>query len=178
MDKRASRTLLGSLIAKFLSEAQGAGLKEGRAAPPFELMDQHGKTHRLTDYRDQWLVLYFYPKDDTPGCTTEACAFRDDIPVLKRMGVAVLGISLDDVKRHREFAEKYHLSFPLLSDSQGEVARRYGSLWSLGPIRFAKRHTFIIDAGGDIAKIYRSVRPKQHSDEVLRDLDALRRNRL
>jgi peroxiredoxin Q/BCP len=176
MDKRAGRTLLGSLLAMLLSGAHGTELKAGRAAPPFELMDQYGKTHRLTDYRDQWLVLYFYPKDDTPGCTTEACAFRDDIPVLKRMGVAVLGISLDDVKSHREFAEKYHLPFPLLTDRQGEVARRYGSLWSLGPIRFAKRHTLIIDPAGNIAKVYRSVSPKRHSDEVIRELEALSRD--
>ena len=118
----------------------------------------------------RWLVLYFYPKDDTPGCTTEACEFRDDIHILKKMGVSVAGVSLDDVKSHQEFAEKYHLPFALLSDARGEVARRYGALTSFGFVKFAKRHTFIIDPEGNIAKIYRSVSPRRHSEEVIADL--------
>jgi len=83
-----------------------AELNSGDAAPAFELLDQHGKTHRLSDYRGQWLVLYFYPKNDTPGCTTEACEFRDDVYILRRMGVALFGVSTDDVESHREFADK------------------------------------------------------------------------
>ena len=150
--------------------AQAAALGAGDPAPGFELVDQHGETHRLADYRGRWLVLYFYPKDDTPGCTTEACAFRDDIHVLKSLGVAVVGVSLDDVESHREFAEKYHLPFTLLSDSTGAVARQYGALTSLGFVKFARRHTVIIDPEGRIARIYRRVRPKQHGGEVIADL--------
>ena len=162
-----------TLLFMIFPWAHAAELKPGDPAPHFELKDQNGKTHTLADYRGQWLVLYFYPKDDTPGCTTEACEFRDDVVALKRMGATVLGISMDDVESHQAFAEKYHLSFPLLSDSRGEVARSYGALTNLGLIKFAKRHTFIIDGEGRIAKIYRSVTPKTHSDEVIRDLEHL-----
>jgi len=157
----------------WFSGARAADLQVGESAPEFALMDQHGKTHSIADYRGKWLVLYFYPKDDTPGCTTEACEFRDDIFVLQRMGVEVLGVSTDDVKSHKEFAEKYHLPFSLLSDPKGETAKAYGSLLSLGPLTFAKRHSFIIDPQGRITKIYRSVNAKRHSDEVIADLKSL-----
>ncbi len=127
----------------------------------------------ISDYWGKWLVLYFYPKDDTPGCTTEACKFRDDISVLQRLGVEVLGVSTDDVKSHKEFAEKYHLPFSLLSDPKGETGKAYGALLSLGPLTFAKRHSFIIDLRGRIAKVYREVNAKRHSDEVIADLKSL-----
>ncbi|MEF8793084.1 peroxiredoxin [Thiohalorhabdus sp.] len=139
----------------------------GGAAPGFELVDQDGELRRLADYRGQWLVLYFYPKDDTPGCTTEACNFRDDVPRLRRMETRVLGVSVDSRNSHAAFAEEHHLPFPLLSDRDGEVARAYGSYVGLGPIRFAKRNTFIIDPDGSIARIYRKVKPATHSDEVV-----------
>ena len=168
------RLLPGMLLMVLFFGAQADDLKPGDPAPAFELRDQHGKMHHLSDYQGQWLVLYFYPKDDTPGCTSEACEFRDDFMTLQGMDVRLLGVSLDDVKSHKEFAEKYHLPFPLLSDRTGEVARVYGSLWKLGPIRFARRHTFIIDPQGELAKIYRSVAPKTHSDQVIGDLDNLR----
>ena len=168
------RLLPGMLLMVLFFGAQADDLKPGDPAPAFELRDQHGKMHHLSDYQGQWLVLYFYPKDDTPGCTSEACEFRDDFMTLQGMDVRLLGVSLDDVKSHKEFAEKYHLPFPLLSDRTGEVARVYGSLWKLGPIRFARRHTFIIDPQGRMAKIYRSVAPKTHSDQVIGDLDNLR----
>jgi peroxiredoxin Q/BCP len=150
-----------------------AEVQTGDLAPDFHLMDQNGETHNLARYRGQWLVLYFYPKDDTPGCTKEACEFRDDHDRLADMGVVLLGVSTDDIESHQAFAEKYHLPFPLLSDAQGEVAKHYGSLWQLGPIRFAKRHSFIIDPEGRIAHIYRDVSPKTHSDEVIAQLQAL-----
>jgi len=167
------RSLAAALLFIMLFGAQAAELQQGDAAPGFELLDQNGKWHGLPDYAGQWLVLYFYPRDDTPGCTTEACEFRDDIVVLKGMGVAVLGVSTDDVQSHRQFAEKYHLSFPLLSDSSGEVARRYGALRNLGFMKFARRHTFIIGPDGSIAKIYRKVDPKTHSDRVIEDIKQL-----
>jgi len=148
-------------------------LTVGAAAPDFELLDQHSAVHRLEDYRGRWLVLYFYPKADTPGCTTEACAFRDDVFELRRMDVALLGVSTDDVKDQKEFADKYHLPFSLLSDADGAVASLYGSFTGFGPLRFAKRHTFIIDPQGRIARIYRDVNPKTHSDEIISELKRL-----
>ena len=167
------RLLLGPLLMMLLFSAQAEELKPGDPAPAFALRDQHGKMHHLADYQGQWLVVYFYPKDDTPGCTSEACEFRDDFAILQGMHARLLGVSLDDVESHKEFAEKYHLPFPLLSDRTGEVARAYGSLWKLGPISFARRHTFIIDPQGHMAKIYRSVTPKTHSDTVIQDLQNL-----
>ncbi len=167
-------SLMGLLITIMpMNPAHAGGLKVGDPAPEFTLPDQDGEQRSLSDYRGGWLVLYFYPKDDTPGCTTEACRFRDDIYALRGLGVSVLGISLDDAKSHKAFAQKYHLPFPLLSDHKGRVARKYGSLFRLGPLRFARRHTFIIDPQGRIAKIYRDVKPKGHSDQVIADLQAL-----
>lgn len=156
-----------------LSGARAAELAVGAAAPDFRLTDQSGKAHSLADYRGRWVVLYFYPKDDTPGCTTEACAFRDDVRQLKQMQVSLLGISLDSVDSHRKFADKYGLPFPLLADTDGSAARDYGALFSLGPLRYARRHSFIVDPQGRIARIYRSVSPGGHSDEVIRDLTGL-----
>lgn len=168
---------LGSLLASLflvMSPAVAASAVElGRPAPDFKLLDQNGKAHRLADYRGRWLVVYFYPKDDTPGCTAEACAFRDDVVELRLRNVGLLGVSTDDVKSHKEFAEKYHLPFPLLSDSDGTVAGAYGSLTRFGPFRFAKRHTFIIDPEGQVARIYRKVDPKVHSQQIIDDLEAI-----
>ena len=165
--------LLGALLGLVMFGASANELTTGSVAPEFRLLDQYGQPHSLAEYRGRWVVLYFYPKDDTPGCTKEACAFRDDIRQLKRMNVALLGVSLDSVDSHRGFAEKYSLPFPLLADPGGEVAGAYGALWSLGPIRFARRHSFIIDPHGHIARIYRSVQPGGHSDEVIQDLAGL-----
>lgn len=151
----------------------GAELEPGDPAPVFELRDQHGEVHRLGDCRGDWVVLYFYPKNDTPGCTAEACAFRDDIMKLKSLNVRLLGVSLDDAESHARFAKKYGLPFPLLADTEGETARAYGSLFGIWPLRFAKRHTFVIDPEGRIAKVYRKVKPKGHSDRIIADLRAL-----
>lgn len=146
---------------------------EGRQAPEFRLQDQNSKWHSLEDYRGQWVVLYFYPKDDTPGCTTEACNFRDDIYRYKAKGVAVLGVSLDDVESHREFAEKYELPFPLLADVEQQVAEQYGVLTTLGSLKFAKRETFLVNPDGVIAKHYSKVNPDEHAKQVLADLETL-----
>ena len=167
--------LVAMTLFGFLSRAAHAEeLAVGDAAPGFELMDQNSETQRLADYRGEWVVLYFYPKDDTPGCTTEACNFRDDIHQLQDMGAQVLGVSLDSMESHKEFAEKYHLPYPLLADREGKVARKYGALFDFGPVEFAKRHTFIIDPEGQIARIYRDVKPKTHSDEVIATLSELK----
>jgi peroxiredoxin Q/BCP len=146
----------------------------GASAPGFELKDQDTKTHRLGDYRGRWVVLYFYPKDRSPSCTTEACNFRDDLPTLRALGVQILGVSVDNTESHARCAEKYRLPFPLLADHGGAVAKTYGSLWSFGPIKFAKRHTFVIDPEGKIARIYRAVKAKAHSRQVIEDVRALK----
>ncbi len=137
------------------------------AAPEFELTDQNGRIHSLNDYRGKWVVLYFYPKDDTPGCTKEACHFRDDIVAMQKIDAQILGVSLDSEKSHAKFADKYSLPFPLLADTDGRVAKSYGALTSLGPLKFAKRHTFIIDPQGKVARVYRTVKPATHSNEVI-----------
>lgn len=155
------------------NNAQAEDLVPGAPAPGFNLPDANGQSRSLDSFRGEWLLLYFYPKDDTPGCTTEACAFRDGYLELRRRGVQVVGVSLDDAASHRAFADKHSLPFPLLSDSDGQVAQAYGALWSLGPIRFAKRHSFLLDAQGNIARIYRSVDPDTHYRQVLDDLDTL-----
>ncbi|MFA9460988.1 peroxiredoxin [Thiohalorhabdus sp. Cl-TMA] len=170
--------LLGGIIAMTLfglSRGSDSGaLKVGQTAPDFSLRDQENRVQRLADYRGQWVVLYFYPKDDTPGCTTEACNFRDDIHLLHRLNAQVLGVSIDSTESHEEFAEKYHLPFPLLADREGNVSAQYGARFSLGPVQFSKRHTFLIDPDGRIARIYREVKPKQHSSRVIDALEALR----
>ena len=148
-------------------------LKEGDIAPGFELIDQYQKLHRLSDYAGKWVVLYFYPKNDTPGCTTEACNFRDDIFKIRALNAEVLGVSLDSAESHARFAEKHGLPFPLLSDAEKEVTERYGSLLSIGPLQYARRHTFIINPAGRLAKIYRRVNPKKHSTEVIAELTNL-----
>jgi peroxiredoxin Q/BCP len=174
MDGYFSSGLWGAILMTLLGTANAAGLSTGEPAPGFTLVDQEGQTHQLTDYRGQWLVLYFYPKDDTPGCTKEACSLRDDFSAFRKLDVAVLGVSLDDTDSHQAFAKKYHLPFPLLSDPGGKVAKAYGSLGGFGPIRYAKRHTFIIDPGGRIAQVWRKVKPAEHSRELLEALSALR----
>ena len=169
--KKTGLVLINGLF--LMGNAIADDLKPGSAAPGFELKDQNYKTHKLQDYTGQWLVLYFYPKDDTPGCTTEACQFRDDIFKIKALNAGVIGVSLDDSKSHKEFAEKYSLPFPLLADTEAKVTSDYGALLNLGVIKFAKRQTFIIDPEGMIRKIYRKVDPDKHSLEVINDLKDL-----
>jgi len=145
----------------------------GAAAPGFSLPDQNGAVRRLAEWRDRWVVLYFYPKDDTPGCTTEACAFRDDLAKLTALGAQVVGISVDDTVSHKAFAEKYSLPFPLLADTTAEVARQYGALSDWLVLKVAKRYTFLVDPAGRIAKVYQSVDTSRHSTEIVTDLKAL-----
>lgn len=145
----------------------------GSQAPEFELPDQTGQLHSLEDYRDRWVVLYFYPKDQTPGCTTQACTFRDNIFAFREANAQILGVSYDDVDSHREFARQYDLPFPLLADTDGEAAKAYGVATRMLGMRLAKRETFLIDPEGRIVKHYRDVDPETHSGEVLADLAAL-----
>jgi len=145
----------------------------GKPAPDFNLPDQNGKQHSLEDFRGKWLVLYFYPKDDTPGCTQEACAFRDDLNQVTELGAQVVGVSVDDTASHAVFAKKYNLPFPLLADKTTEVAERYGALMNLLFIKVARRYTFLIDPQGNIGKIYLSVETSRHSKDVIEDLKKL-----
>jgi peroxiredoxin Q/BCP len=145
----------------------------GGAAPGFNLQDQNGEWHDLQDYRGSWLAVYFYPKDDTPGCTTEACNFRDNIYAFKAIGAAVVGISVDDVESHREFSDKYKLPFIILADEEGETAEAYGVLRDWKLMQIASRQSFLIDPQGVIVKHYEEVDPDTHTQEVLVDLEAL-----
>lgn len=162
-----------ALFAWVLSPVLAAEFSVGDPAPAFELNDQAGKSHSLQDYQGKWLVLYFYPKDDTPGCTTEACEFRDNIFAFRKLNSQIVGISLDDESSHQEFAEKYSLPFPLLADVEGEAATAYGVLRNMVAFKVAKRETFLIDPEGRIAKHYEDVNPESHSQEVLADLERL-----
>ena len=145
----------------------------GSPAPEFELADQAGQLHSLEDYRDQWVVLYFYPKDETPGCTTEACEFRDNIFAFRDIDAQILGVSLDDVESHKAFAENHSLPFPLLADTEGETSTAYGVKTRMFGMTVAKRQTFIIGPDGIIAKHYEKVKPDEHSANVLADLKEL-----
>jgi peroxiredoxin Q/BCP len=169
--------LFGLIAAVVLLVSQMARAGElpkiGEAAPDFNLSDQDGESHQLKDFAGKWLVLYFYPKDDTPGCTQEACAFRDDLSKLSKLGAQVVGISVDDGASHAEFAKKYHLPFPLLADTSGEVAARYGALMDLVVFKIAKRYTFLIDPQGRVAKVYLKVETSRHSTEIIEDLKQL-----
>jgi peroxiredoxin Q/BCP len=146
----------------------------GSVAPAFRLQDQAGVWHDSNEYRGKWLVLYFYPKDDTPGCTTQACEFRDNLFAFHKLDTTVVGVSVDDVASHKEFSEEHSLSFTLLADNTKETAKAYGVLRSvLGLMELASRETFIIDPRGRVAKHYSAVDPKGHSQAVLKDLRAL-----
>lgn len=145
----------------------------GSPAPDFSLIDQKGETRTLSSYRNRWVVLYFYPKDDTPGCITEACQFRDDYVSVQKLGAEILGVSIDNRDSHAAFSKKFSLPFPLLADTDGRVAKQYGALWGVWPLTFARRHTFLINPQGNIAKVYREVDPQTHSREVIADLKAL-----
>jgi peroxiredoxin Q/BCP len=152
-----------------------AGPEDGQPAPEFRLQDQNGKWHTLHDYHGKWVVLYFYPKDDTPGCTTEVCTFRDDVAKLHRQNAEVLGVSLDDVASHEKFAAKYHVPFPLLSDSTQATAKAYGVLTTHLTFTYARRETFLIDPQGKVARHYKDVDPKANSGQVLADLATLKK---
>ena len=155
------------------SWAVNASLEVGDTAPSFSLEDQNSLTHQLGDYTGKWVVLYFYPKDDTPGCTTQACDFRDAVKRIIASKSVVFGISLDSVESHKKFSDKNNLPFSLLSDNKGKVAKQYNSLSNFLGYKSAKRNTFIISPEGKIAKIYLSVDPKTHSEMVLSDLSIL-----
>ncbi|OOG43296.1 peroxiredoxin [Rhodanobacter sp. C05] len=172
--RRLCCLLVLTLLCALAAPAFAATPQVGDTAPAFHLQDQNGHWHAPADFHGHWLVLYFYPKDFTSGCTTEVCAFRDDIAKLRKTGAEVAGVSLDGVKSHAEFASKYHVPFPLLSDADRSVATSYGVLTERMGIHYARRTTFLIDPHGRIAKVYVDVDPEKNSAQVMNDLAALK----
>jgi thioredoxin-dependent peroxiredoxin len=139
-------------------------LKEGEKAIDFSAIDQNGEQHNLTKYQGSWLLLYFYPKDNTPGCTKEACSFRDLFSDFSKANVKVLGVSRDSVSSHQKFSQKYQLPFTLLADENKEIIKKYKANGLF------KRISYLIDPKGYIAKTYSKVKPEEHAQEVLNDL--------
>jgi peroxiredoxin Q/BCP len=141
---------------------------EGEKAPDFVLEGSDGKTHGLREFGGRYLVLYFYPRDDTPGCTAEACSFRDSISEIRREGAEVVGVSRDPLESHAKFRSKFGLNFLLLSDPEGKTIKEYGAYGSRGVFGMGTlRKTFVIDGKGRIVKIYDKVSPKEHGGEIL-----------
>ena len=172
--RRTSLLFAGILLMTGIAAAAGVP-QVGALAPAFKLQDQTGKWHSLSDYKGHWVALYFYPKDDTPGCTTQACSFRDNVFAFKKENAVILGISVDDVASHKAFAEKHGLPFTLLADPDKAVTRDYGVLKTyMGVMEMARRDTFLIDPDGKVAKHYESVEPEGHSQVVLDDIKALK----
>jgi thioredoxin-dependent peroxiredoxin len=169
------KSLALALIASLLAAAPAVAEPTlGQPAPGFRLQDQNGKWHALEDYKGQWVVLYFYPKDNTPGCTTQACGFRDNIFAFRDVGAVILGVSIDDVASHRKFAEEHGLPFTILADADKKVATDYGVLTKfLGMMELARRDTFIIDPAGKVARHFEKVDPDGHSQFVLAELKKL-----
>ncbi|HYP68645.1 MAG TPA: peroxiredoxin [Thiobacillaceae bacterium] len=166
--------LVGALaVWIYLGLRPGHIPQPGQLAPEFQLPDQNKIMRSLADFSGRWRVLYFYPKDDTPGCTQEACRFRDDFAALSALGAVVIGISVDTPASHARFAGKYQLPFYLLADETGAATRAYGALMNFGLLRMARRYTFIIDPAGRIAKVYAAVDPASHSREVIGELRRL-----
>jgi peroxiredoxin Q/BCP len=161
------------LVPRLLSHS--ATPSEGSNAPDFTLPSQEGLSVSLKDYRGKWVVLYFYPKDQTPGCSREAHNFQVDQPKYAERNAVVLGVSLDSVDSHKKFCAKEGLNFKLLADTDHKVTDSYGSLTNLGLVKFAARHTFLIDPSGKVAKAYTSVDPLKHSAEVVSELDLLQK---
>jgi len=154
-------------------------ISSGIPAPEFDLLDDTNRSRRLSDFKGRPVILYFYPADDTPGCTKEACNFRDDYSAYQKSGVTILGVSPDSVKSHIKFKEKYQLPFPLLADEDHQVCNAYG-VW--GPKKFMGREyegvlrtTFLINSDGRIARVFENVRPAEHSAEILEALKSFSR---
>jgi len=161
-------------VFRAVAESPEPAIAEGQPAPDFTLPDQDGKAVTLSEQRGKWVVLYFYPKDDTPGCTKEACSFRDNIVAIQQLDARVLGISVDTVESHKKFAEKFKLNFTILADDRQQITARYGVLTSYMGLKVARRSTVIIDPQGIIRKIFPSVKPEDHALEIHHALVELR----
>ncbi|WP_223788417.1 DUF4920 domain-containing protein [Marinicella meishanensis] len=161
------------LVFNFMAIADSM---QGKPAPSFNLQDQSGQVHQLADYQGKWLVVYFYPKNDTTGCTIEAKAFRDNYQTIRHLDAEVLGVSLDDAESHRAFIAKYDLPFNLLVDANKQMSRDYGVDGGLAVFSYAKRQTFIIDPSGQVAVHFEQVDPNTHAEEVIAALQKLQQN--
>lgn len=160
-------------LALLIAPIVFAEIPAGQAAPAFSLTDQNGKARASDEFHGKWLVLYFYPKAGTPGCTEEACSFRDDIMVLRALGAEVVGVSTDSVDAIRAFGKEQQLPFTLLADTDGKVAELYGALTNLGVAKFAKRYTYLIDPNGRVVKFYKDVDTKTYAKTIAADLRML-----
>jgi peroxiredoxin Q/BCP len=149
----------------------------GKPAPKFDLPDQDGIFHTLKEYQGKWLVLYFYPKDDTPGCTIEAKSFTSDYQAIEKLGAVVVGVSLDDIESHKTFATKYNIPYTLLADKDEIMSTAYNVVKNIPLMHYAKRQTFVINPQGIIVKFYENVSPKSHTAEVISDLKELKENK-
>ena len=167
--------LLVVLGAVSLLNSANKGPVVGTAAPQFTLNSQEQKSVSLADFRAKWVVLYFYPKDFTSGCTIEAHNFQRDLGAYEKRNAAILGVSTQDEKTHQAFCTKEGLSFRLLADTKGDVSKKYGSLVNLAVVKLSSRHTFLIDPQGVIRKVWTSVSVNAHSAEILRALDELQK---
>jgi peroxiredoxin Q/BCP len=171
--RRILVTALIAATASVFAQAPATSPAEGTQAPDFKLQDQKGEWHTLKQYKGKWVVLYFYPKDETSGCTTQACELRDNIFAFRHANAVILGVSADDVASHEEFAKNHSLPFTILADPKKEAIKEYGVLWSPKEgIELASRQTFLIDPKGKIVKHWDKVDPKGHSDMVLAEIKA------
>lgn len=159
--------VVAGLAVRSFAADNGPMPQAGQTAPTFTLPNQEGKTVSLDTYKGKWVVLYFYPKDMTSGCTKEAHNFQNDLDKYKASNAVILGVSVDSVDSHKQFCTKDSLSFNLLSDEQKKVVQEYGSLGNYGPMQIANRNTFLIDPDGKIVKVWTKVDPSGHSSEVL-----------
>ena len=175
MNKKNIVSIVTTLCLLLISGQSISEISTGQVAPNFNLQDQNGEWHTLDNYKGKWVVLFFYPKDQTPGCTTEACNFRDNIFEFEKLNAQILGVSLDDVESHQAFSEKYSLPYPILADVNKECATEYGVLGKFMMMTIAKRQSFLINPEGSIVKHYKKVDPDTHTKEVIVDLKKLTR---
>ena len=161
-------------VVRAVASSPDLAVNEGEIAPDFTLRDQEGQPVKLSDQRGKWVVLYFYPKDDTPGCTKEACSFRDNITAIQQLNAMVLGVSVDSVASHKKFSDKFELNFKILADEEYKVCEQYGVLTRFMGMKVARRSTVIIDPEGVVRKIFPSVKPKDHALQIHKALEELR----
>jgi len=168
--------LIGAGLFLRTARADSKAPEVGTAAPDFTLNSQEGKPVSLHDFKGKWVVLYFYPKDFTSGCTVEAHNFQRDLPLYEKRNAAIVGVSVQDADSHQKFCTKEGLSFKLLADTDHKVSETYDSIMNIAVLKLSARHTFLIDPDGVVRKTYMDVKPDQHSGEVLTDLDQLQKS--
>jgi peroxiredoxin Q/BCP len=177
MNKSLLSVTIGLVTVALMQAADTQKQPEvGQAAPDFNLTTGDGSQVSLKDYRGKWVVLYFYPKDFTSGCTLEAQNFQRDLAKYQNISAIILGVSVDNAQSHKDFCSKEGLNFKLLADTDGKVSTEYGSIMDYKGSKLAARNTFLIDPHGKIAKVYTGVKPTEHSEQVLKDLSELNKS--